>query len=108
MRPLVVDDNEVEEEGCAETPDATFRASVHVTCNPPGTFRLKLRNQDIKLLVTTEPYLIELSEAFDMKTILAYLAAACTVLASEKAFNIHDDLDAFPHVSIAVSHQMLT
>lgn len=37
-----------------------------------------------------------------MKAILACLAAATTVLASEKVFNIHDDLDAFPHVSIAV------
>lgn len=38
-----------------------------------------------------------------MKGLIACLAAASTVLASEKVFNIHDDLDAFPHVSTAVS-----
>ena len=38
-----------------------------------------------------------------MKGIIACLAAASTVLAREKVFNIHDDLDAFPHVSTAVS-----
>ena len=38
-----------------------------------------------------------------MKAVAAFLAAAGTVLAGEKVFNIHDDLDAFPHVSIAVS-----